>query len=86
MGFATELNHQKFDRAIEHCQEAIRIASAVDAKPIFGSAHLTMGLVHEVVLGRLEEGREDTWEAIVISRAANDIPTYVQGVFGRAPA
>jgi tetratricopeptide (TPR) repeat protein len=82
MGFATALNHE-FDRAIDYCQGAIRIASAIDAKPIIASAYLTTGLVHDV-LGQLEASREETQKAIAISHAANDIPVYVQATFFRA--
>ena len=40
MGFATALGHQ-FDRAIEHCDEAIRIAGRIDAKPVVANAYVT---------------------------------------------
>jgi len=75
MGFATAFGHQ-FDRAIEHCDEAIRIGGRINAKPVVANAYVTKGLVYAVT-ARLVEAREAMAKALEISEAANDIPDLV---------
>ena len=75
MGFAAALGHQ-FDRAIDYCRDAIRIASAIGAKPLLANAYFTTGLVHAVT-ARLDESREEMMKAVAISEGANDIPNLV---------
>ena len=75
MGFATALGHQ-FDRAIDYCRDAIRIASQIDAKPVIANAYVTTSLVHAVT-AHLDEGRREMAKAMEISEAANDIPNFV---------
>jgi tetratricopeptide (TPR) repeat protein len=75
MGFATAFGHD-FDRSLAYCQDAIRIASEIDATPVMANAYVATALVHAVT-ARLDESTEGMETAVRMAEAANDAPTFV---------
>jgi len=75
MGLASAFGHD-FDRAIDDCRNAIRIATEIDAKGVIASAYVATALVHAVT-AHLEESAAESEKAVSISEAANDVPSLV---------
>src|SRR5262249_22109291 len=73
-GLAAAFGHD-FDRAIDDCRTAIRIATDIDAKAVIANAYYTTARVHSLT-ARLEASAEETEKAVYLAEAANDIPTF----------
>ena len=73
MGHASLRSHN-FNQALSDAQQAIEIASEVDAQPVLAAAHLVIARVNQTT-GQAELAKPRYYQVLDLSRASGDVTT-----------